>query len=443
MEIPLCCSCVIFHIYPCYTLSENKHRYLHICQQTAESKEHMTISLYDFIIAFLQTPALQITTILIIGTIIVNGATDAPNAIASLVASGGMELKSAVRMAAVFNFAGLALMSIWNANVAYTICHMVDFGNSPGKALTALCAALTSIILWSAAAWCFGIPTSESHALIAGLTGAAIAIHNGLSGINGMEWMKVLYGLAASSILGFSLGWLGGKCWIWQRKDGIKQRKGQMQQGTDWNRQRKARPPQGADWNRQRKAQPPQGAGWPQQRRKGAQQGKSRPQQGTNRIRQAQIAGAAAMAFMHGAQDGQKFMGVFLLGIFLSMGKIPGGNFQIPLWMTLLCSAGMAAGTAIGGERIIKKVGIDMVRLHKAQGAAADAAAAACLLLSSLTGIPVSTTHVKTTAIMGVGIASDGEAVNRNIMKEMILAWVITFPCCGGIGYCVAKIFTL
>lgn len=393
-ESLLCCSYVIFYIYPCYTLSENKHKYLHIFQQTAESKEHMTIPLYDFIIAFLQTPALQITTILLIGTIIVNGATDAPNAIASLVASGGMELKPAVRMAAVFNFAGLALMSVWNANVAYTICHMVDFGNSPGKALTALCAALTSIILWSAAAWCFGIPTSESHALIAGLTGAAIAIHNGLSGINGMEWIKVLYGLAASGVLGFSLGWLGGKCCIWQRKDGIKQEK-------DWVQQRKGR------------------------------------------LRRAQIAGAAAMAFMHGAQDGQKFMGVFLLGIFLSMGKIPGGNFQIPLWMTLLCSAGMAAGTAIGGERIIKKVGIDMVRLHKAQGAAADAAAAACLLLSSLTGIPVSTTHVKTTAIMGVGIASDGETVNRGIMKEMILAWIITFPCCGGIGYCVAKIFTL
>lgn len=393
-ESLLCCSYVIFYIYPCYTLSENKHKYLHIFQQTAESKEHMTIPLYDFIIAFLQTPALQITTILLIGTIIVNGATDAPNAIASLVASGGMELKPAVRMAAVFNFAGLALMSVWNANVAYTICHMVDFGNSPGKALTALCAALTSIILWSAAAWCFGIPTSESHALIAGLTGAAIAIHNGLSGINGMEWIKVLYGLAASGVLGFSLGWLGGKCCIWQRKDGIKQEK-------NWVQQRKGR------------------------------------------LRRAQIAGAAAMAFMHGAQDGQKFMGVFLLGIFLSMGKIPGGNFQIPLWMTLLCSAGMAAGTAIGGERIIKKVGIDMVRLHKAQGAAADAAAAACLLLSSLTGIPVSTTHVKTTAIMGVGIASDGEAVNRGIMKEMILAWIITFPCCGGIGYCVAKIFTL
>lgn len=349
----------------------------------------MTISLHDFITAFLRTPALQITTILILGVIVVNGATDAPNAIASLVASGGMELKPAVRMAAFFNFAGLALMTIWNANVAYTICHMVDFGNSPEKALTALCAALTSIILWSAAAWCFGIPTSESHALIAGLTGAAIAIHNGLSGINGMEWIKVLYGLAASGILGFTLGWLGGRGLLFPFSLPFPRKYGQKKQ----------------------------------------------------RIQQAQVAGAAAMAFMHGAQDGQKFMGVFLLGIFLSMGKMPGGNFQIPLWMTVLCSGGMAVGTAIGGERIIKKVGVDMVKLHKAQGAVSDAAAAACLLLSSLTGIPVSTTHVKTTAIMGVGIASDGESVNKGIMKEMILAWVITFPCCGGIGYFVAKIF--
>lgn len=360
----------------------------------------MTISLCGFIAAFVKNPPLQITTILIFGVILVNGATDAPNAIASLVASGEMKLKPAVRMAALFNFAGLALMTMCNANVAYTICHMVDFGDSAGKALAALCAALTSIILWSAAAWRFGIPTSESHALIAGLTGAAIAIHNGLSGINGMEWLKVLYGLAASSILGFSLGWLGGKGLLW--KEAIESKAGSFLLPFS----------------------------------KG-----HRP--GRKKVRQAQIAGAAAMAFMHGAQDGQKFMGVFLLGIFLSMGIMPAGNFRIPFWMTALCSVGIAAGTAIGGERIIKTVGVDMVRLHKAQGAVSDVAAAACLLLSSLTGIPVSTTHVKTTAIMGVGIASDGESVNKSIMKEMILAWVITFPCCGGIGYLAAKFFIL
>ncbi|NBI92369.1 inorganic phosphate transporter [Lachnospiraceae bacterium] len=384
----------------------------------------MTISLYDFTTAFLKTPTLQITTILILGVILVNGATDAPNAIASLVASGGMELKPAVRMAAFFNFAGLALMTICNANVAYTICHMVDFGDSPGKALTALCAALISIILWSAAAWCFGIPTSESHALIAGLTGAAIAIHNGLSGIHGMEWIKVLYGLAASSILGFSLGWMGGKGLSYRRlfKGYAGFYKPASRKSALYKPVSHKSPPY--------KPTPYK-----------PKINETKYEWGKRWIRRAQIAGAAAMAFMHGAQDGQKFMGVFLLGIFLSMGKIPGGNFHIPLWMTVLCSVGMATGTAIGGERIIKTVGMDMVKLGKAQGAVSDAAAAACLLLSSLTGIPVSTTHVKTTAIMGVGIASDGEAVNKSIMKEMILAWVVTFPCCGVIGYIIAKVF--
>lgn len=384
----------------------------------------MTISLDDFTTAFLKTPTLQITTMLILGVILVNGATDAPNAIASLVASGGMELKPAVRMAAFFNFAGLALMTICNANVAYTICHMVDFGDSPGKALTALCAALISIILWSAVAWCFGIPTSESHALIAGLTGAAIAIHNGLSGIHGMEWLKVLYGLAASSILGFSLGWMGGKGLSYRRLF-------KVYAGFHKPASRKSALYKPAS----HKSPPYKPTPYK------PKINETKYERGKRWIQRAQIAGAAAMAFMHGAQDGQKFMGIFLLGIFLSMGKIPGGNFHIPLWMTVLCSVGMATGTAIGGERIIKTVGMDMVKLGKAQGAVSDAAAAACLLLSSLTGIPVSTTHVKTTAIMGVGIASDGEAVNKSIMKEIILAWVVTFPCCGLIGYIIAKLF--
>ena len=406
----------------------------------------MTISLYDFTTAFLKTPTLQITTILILGVILVNGATDAPNAIASLVASGGMELKPAVRMAAFFNFAGLALMTICNANVAYTICHMVDFGDSPGKALTALCAALISIILWSAAAWCFGIPTSESHALIAGLTGAAIAIHNGLSGIHGMEWLKVLYGLAASSILGFSLGWMGGKGLSYRHLFKVyagfykpASRKPVLYKPVSCKSHRPAshKPALYKPVSCKSAHKPASHKSSPYK----PKINETKYEWGKRWIRRAQIAGAAAMAFMHGAQDGQKFMGVFLLGIFLSMGKIPGGNFHIPLWMTVLCSVGMATGTAIGGERIIKTVGMDMVKLGKAQGAVSDAAAAACLLLSSLTGIPVSTTHVKTTAIMGVGIASDGEAVNKSIMKEMILAWVVTFPCCGVIGYIIAKVF--
>ena len=147
------------------------------------------------------------------------------------------------------------------------------------------------------------------------------------------------------------------------------------------------------------------------------------------------------MAFMHGAQDGQKFMGVFLMGIFLAGGRASDGSFSVPLWMTALCSVVMAAGTAAGGERIIKKVGMEMVRLEKLQGIASDAAAAVCLLFASWIGIPVSTTHVKTTSIMGVGLATDAEAVDMAVIKEMLLAWVITFPCCGLIGYITAEWF--
>lgn len=357
----------------------------------------MTISLGKFLSGLSGNPPLQITTVLILGVILVNGWTDAPNAITSLVASGGMELKKAVRMAAFFNFIGLALMTLWNANVAFTISHIVDFGSSPQKALTGLCAALTAVIVWSALAWCFGIPTSESHGLIAGLTGAAVAVQHSFGGINGQEWIKVLYGLFFSGFLGCWLGWMAGKVLLWTRK-----------------------------------------RNWCGTAEKKEKNGISRWKK---RIGQTQIAGAAAMAFMHGAQDGQKFMGVFLMGICLAGGEHFNGSFLVPLWMIGICSIIMAAGTAMGGERIIKTVGTDMVRLGRAQGMASDAAAAICLLFSSIIGVPVSTTHVKTTAIMGVGIASGIEEVNMSIVREMVTAWVITFPCCGGIGYIMAEIF--
>ena len=101
------------------------------------------------------------------------------------------------------------------------------------------------------------------------------------------------------------------------------------------------------------------------------------------------------MAFMHGAQDGQKFIGVFLLGVSLSKGEANTESFQIPLWLMILCSLIMAVGTSIGGYRIIKAVGMDMVKLEKYQGFSSDLASTGCLLLSSLTGLPVSTTHTR------------------------------------------------
>ena len=346
----------------------------------------MTMTLTSFLAQFISNPALAITVLLTTGVILVNGWTDAPNAIATCVSTRAIGPKAAILMAAVFNFLGVLLMTVLNASVASTIYNMVDFHGDTDDALIALCAALFAIVLWATAAWWFGIPTSESHALIAGVSGAAIALHNGLGGINGSEWVKVLYGLVLSTLLGFALGWIAVKLVE------------TICRGID--RRRTVKFFQGA-----------------------------------------QIAGGAAMAFMHGAQDGQKFMGVFMLGIFLANGQGDVTNFTIPIWLMVFCSMVMALGTSIGGYRIIKAVGMDMVKLEKYQGFSADLAGAGCLLLSSLTGIPVSTTHTKTTAIMGVGAAKRLSSVNWGIVKEMVLTWVLTFPGCGIIGYLMANLF--
>lgn len=345
----------------------------------------MTIALPEFL-GQLANPALLITVLLTLGVILVNGWTDAPNAIATCVSTRSMSPRAAILMAAVFNFFGVLVMTMLNATVAETIYNMVDFGGNTNEAVIALCAALFAIVSWATAAWKFGIPTSESHALIAGLSGAAIALHNGFSGINGGEWIKVIYGLVLSTVLGFVMGYVTVKLVELFCRPLDRRKTGGFFKG-------------------------------------------------------AQICGGAAMAFMHGAQDGQKFMGVFMLGFFLSSGQGSVESFTIPIWLMILCSAVMALGTSIGGYRIIKAVGMDMVKLEKYQGFAADTAAAGCLLISSLTGIPVSTTHTKTTAIMGVGAAKRLSYVNWGVVKEMVYTWVLTFPGCGIIGFLMAKLF--
>ena len=347
----------------------------------------MTLSLQDFLSSLVSNPMLILTVLLTLGVIFVNGWTDAPNAIASAVSTRCLTPGAALALAAVCNFLGVLVMTLINASVAQTIYNMVDFRGNSHEASVALCAALFAIVLWAVAAWYFGIPTSESHALIAGLSGAAIALHGGLGGINGAEWVKVLYGLALSTFLGFAFGWAAAKLTAL------------LCRGMD--------------------------------RRKT-----------TRFFRGAQIGGAAAMAFMHGAQDGQKFMGVFMLGVFLASGNGDAAQFTLPLWLMILCSLVMAVGTSVGGYRIIKAVGMDMVKLEKYQGFAADLAASACLLVSFFTGgIPVSTTHTKTTAIMGVGAAKRLSAVKWSVVKEMVLTWVLTFPGCGLIGFLMAWLF--
>ena len=148
------------------------------------------------------------------------------------------------------------------------------------------------------------------------------------------------------------------------------------------------------------------------------------------------------MSFMHGAQDGQKFMGVMILGVVISKGATT-ADIKPALWMMLLCSVMMAIGTSAGGYKIIKSVGMDMVKLEPYQGFSADLAGAICLLLSSLLGFPVSTTHTKTTAIMGVGATKRLSAINFGVVKDMALTWVLVFPGCGLIGFALTKLLIL
>jgi PiT family inorganic phosphate transporter len=161
-------------------------------------------------------------------------------------------------------------------------------------------------------------------------------------------------------------------------------------------------------------------------------------------FRGAQIVGAASMAFMHGAQDGQKFMGIILLCVFTLQGTGAGDStFEIPTWLMILCSVVMGAGTAMGGKKIIKSVGMDMVKLEKYQGFSADIASSLALVFCSVFGLPVSTTHVKTTSIMGVGAVKRVSAINFGVVKEMVLTWILTFPGCGLLAFVVTKLFLM
>ena len=344
------------------------------------------VSFSYFLHAIATNPIMLVTVVLTLGVVFVNGWTDAPNAIATCITTRCLSARKAILLSAVFNFLGVLIMTHMNSAVVDTISKMVDFGNNTHEAQIALCAALFSIVVYSVGASLFGIPTSESHSLIAGLTGAAIAIHGNLDGVNGGEWIKVIYGLVLSLALGFLSGWVLCKLVTIVCRN----------------------------MNRLR----------------------------TNRFFQgAQIFGAAAMSFMHGAQDGQKFIGVLFLGVAFTNGQSSVGDVAIPVWLMLTCSTVMGLGTSVGGEKIIKSVGMDMVKLEKYQGFAADLSAAFCLLLSSVGGIPVSTTHTKTSAIMGVGAVKRLSAINFGVVKDMMLTWVFTFPGCGLISFVMAKLF--
>lgn len=301
----------------------------------------------------------------------VNGWTDSPNAIATVVSTRVLSPGLAVIMAAVLNIVG-ALVT--GTAVAATIGkgmvrpEVID--------LSVVAAAMLSIVVWSTTAWYYGIPTSESHALIAGLTGAGLAAA-GPSVLLWEGWQKVLIGLGFSTILGFSLSTvvMTGLYWLLRR---------------------------------------------------------ARVSSVRNVFGRLQILSSAFMAFSHGSNDGQKFMGVFALALVLG-GASP--QFHIPLWVIILVGAVMGLGTAVGGWRIIRTMGFKLTKLEPVNGFAAETSAGLAITLASALGIPLSTTHTINIAIMGVGATRRFSAVRWGVARNIVVAWILTFPICTVLGY--------
>jgi PiT family inorganic phosphate transporter len=313
--------------------------------------------------------------LLVLAAEFVNGWTDAPNAIATVVSTRSLTPARAVGMAALLNLLGV----LSGTAVAKTIGKGII--DPSAVDLVTIGGAMVGIILWSSLAARWGIPTSETHALVAGLAGAGLATA-GPDVLVWAGWKKVLQGLVLSSVVGF----LAGAAMIL------------------------------AIYRLFRRSVP----------------GEVRPL-----FRRLQILSSAFMAFSHGSNDGQKFMGTFALALFLG-GATP--EFRIPFWVILLCAVVMALGTVVGGWRIMRTLGSKVTHLETHQGFAAETAAAATIEAASRLGIPLSTTHTISTAIVGVGAARRAKAVDWRVIRNLAVAWVLTFPICGAISYGVVAV---
>lgn len=314
--------------------------------------------------------------LLVLAAEFVNGWTDAPNAIATVVSTRVLSPHQAVLMATCFNILG----AMSGTAVAATIGKGIIDSTIVNP--TTVAAAMVGIVIWSMFAYYMGgLPTSESHALVAGLAGAGLATA-GPSVILWEGWLKVLIGLFFSTFLGF-LGGLGIMFLLYRFFY------------------------------------------------------RSRPGFVRLVFGRLQVLSAAFMAFSHGSNDGQKFIGVFTLALVLG-GALP--EFQVPLWVILLCATTMGVGTALGGWRIIQTMGIRLTKLQPVHGFSAETSAALVIEAATRLGIPLSTTHTIGTSIMGVGSIHRFSAVRWGLAGEIVTAWILTFPACGLIAYLVAQL---
>lgn len=319
---------------------------------------------------------LLLVLVLVLGAEFVNGWTDAPNAIATVVSTRVMTPRLAVFLAAIFNILG----TLSGTAVAETI----GKGIVRIEAIEPICiiATMISIILWSFITVHYGLPTSKSHELVAGLSGAALATI-GPSALIASGWGKVFIGLLLSSFLGFLVSFVMARFII-----------------------RACR--------------------------------RTSPRTAQFLFCKLQIISSLLMAYNHGMNDGQKFIGIFTLTLVVG-GILPA--FHVPIWVVLLCAVTMGIGTMSGGWKIIKNVGMRMVNIRPWQGFAAETSASAVIMSASLGGIPISTTHTITTSIMGVAAAKNISGVRWNIVGNIVLAWVVTFPLCATLSFLITLTF--
>jgi PiT family inorganic phosphate transporter len=300
----------------------------------------------------------------------INGFHDTANAIATVVSTRVLPPRTAILMAAGLNFLGALLAT----NVAHTIAKGLIDPHSATQSV--ILAAITGAIVWNLITWKFGIPSSSSHALIGGLIGAAF-VHGGLKVI---QWEglrnKVLIPLIASPIAGFGVGFLIMGIIFFVFKN-------------------------------------------------------TQPGRISTSFRRLQLVSAAAMAFSHGQNDAQKSMGIITMAL-LSAHLLP--TAEVPKWVMLACATAMALGTSAGGYRIIKTMGHRIIRLEPVHGFAAETSAAAVIITASHLGMPVSTTHVISGSIFGVGSSKRLSAVRWGLARSMVIAWVLTIPASGTVA---------
>jgi phosphate/sulfate permease len=297
-----------------------------------------------------------------------NGFHDSANAIATSISTKALTPRVALALAAVMNVVG-ALIS---TEVAATVGRGIIDPPTGRSGLVIVLAALLGAILWNLGTWYFGLPSSSSHALIGGLVGAALA------GTEGVKWAGVLDKVVIPMVVSPLIGFLGSYLvmlailWLFRRANAHRANRG---------------------------------------------------------FRWGQIVSAATMAFGHGTQDAQKTMGVIALTLVVSghLGKDAG----IPLWVILASAAAISLGTYSGGWRIMRTLGRRIFSLTPPSGFAAQAVASAVMLGTAQYGLPVSTTHVISSSVMGVGATRRLSAVRWGVAGNIVIAWILTIPAAG------------